>query len=258
VLQLERTQQWLGKLPIVGTLMLELAPIPVLAGACALLYILAPNTKVRWKAALVGGLVAGVLWHVNNSVSVGFVSQVNRNSKLYGKLVPIPVFMAGLYFFWLFLLFGAQVAYIFQNRRSVLAARRSERVHQDGRELVAVRIMTEVARRFARGEEPPSATALAERLEVPSELVGRIVGILLQTRLLVESTGAETGLVPGRLLDRIRVSDILHAMRRGVGSRLPTRSDDHRERVEAELGRVVEAEQVAGARTLRELLAEAS
>jgi uncharacterized BrkB/YihY/UPF0761 family membrane protein len=31
----------------------------------------------------------------------------------------VPVFMIGLYFSWAILLFGAQVAYAFQNRRRI-------------------------------------------------------------------------------------------------------------------------------------------
>ena len=63
----------------------------------AVIYVLIPNTKVHWDAALVGGLVGGVLFHLNNAVSVLYVSRVVSNSKIYGSLGLVPVFMVGLY-----------------------------------------------------------------------------------------------------------------------------------------------------------------
>ena len=97
-----------------------------------------PNTKVHWRAALAGGLAGGMLFHLNNVVSVLYVSRVVSNSKIYGSLGLVPVFMIGLYFSWLILLFGAQVAYAFQNRATYLEEKQVENINQRGREFVAL------------------------------------------------------------------------------------------------------------------------
>jgi membrane protein len=258
VLKMESMRELLATLPFIGSFLIGLAPIPILGGACALFYALVPNTKVQWRAAMLGGLTAGILWHINNTLSVLTVSRVVRDSKILGAaLAPLPVFMVGLYFFWLLLLFGAQVAYVYQNRHTYLALRQTGRVHQQGRELVALRVMIEAARAFREGTTPPSTVLLAESLEVPGELLNQVVGTLLKTRLLVEASTGENGLMPGRPLEAIRVADILAAMRRGVGTGLPTRKDSARVQAETEIGRVVEAEDHAGSKTLAELVADA-
>lgn len=255
-LRLERTQEVLRLMPFVGSFLLKLVPIPIVGTAFGLFYVLVPNTKVQWRAALVGGLTAAVLWYLLNQASFLFVAQVNRNSQVFGKLVPIPVFMAGLYFSWLLLLFGSQVAWAYQSRKNYQSLRRSDRVHQEGREFVAMRVMVETGRAFARGAEPPTVAGLAERLDVPAALVGRVVSVLLTARLLTEThvASAEAGLVPARPLEQLRVADVLGAMRRGVGDRLPTRADDERGKVEKVLTGVVEAESRAGVTTLAELI----
>ena len=74
------------------------------------------------------------------------------NSKIYGSLGLVPVFMIGLYFSWLILLFGAQVAYAFQNRATYLEEKQVENINQRGREFVAFRLMTLIGRRFLPGE----------------------------------------------------------------------------------------------------------
>ncbi|MBX3747450.1 MAG: YihY/virulence factor BrkB family protein [Verrucomicrobiae bacterium] len=247
-------RNWIERLPVVGTILIALVPIPLLGGACALFYALMPNTRVQWRAALVGGLVAGVLWYLNNELGVRFVTEATRNRAIYNSLAAVPVFMVGLYFFWMLLLFGAQVAYTFQNRHSYLAARRVDRVHQAGREFVALRILIETARDFVRGAPPPSLGVLAERLEVPGQLVSQTLAVLRRTRLLVEVNGGEPAYVPGRPLETIRVADVLEAMRRGLGSQFPTRSDEGRKIAEGVLADVTEAEQEAGGRTLAELV----
>lgn len=253
-LNLSWVKEILDLMPSVGSFLIKLAPVPVVGAAFALFYALVPNTKVEWRSALVGGMTAAILWHGVNQFSFLFVSQVNRNSKIFGTLVPIPVFMAGLYFSWLLLLFGSQVAYAYQNRRSHLSLRQTDRVNQSGREFVALRLMVEVGRCYARGAEAPTVAGLAELLEVPVELVRRISVGLLQARLVVEAGAGESGLVPGRPLDRIRVADVLAALRRGGGETVVARGGEGVGVVEAQLAEVAAAEKQAGARTLLELV----
>ncbi len=258
-LRLQQTQDWLAHLPIIGSLLVRLIPLPLIALACALFFAFMPKAKVHWQAALLGGAVAGVLLVLNTELSVHFVTQASRNQTIYNSLAAVPVFMVGLYVFWLVLLLGAQVAHTFQNRRSYLIAQLVERVHQEGRELVALRVMIEAGRAFARGERAPTVDELADRLEVPGPLITRTASILLRTRLLVEVNESETdvGFLPGRPLESIRVVDVLDAMRRGVGGRLPTREGATRTTAELALARVADATEQAGMRTLSDLVEDA-
>src|SRR5258706_15882692 len=113
-----------------------------------------PNSKVRWRGALGGGLVGGVLFYLNNVVSVVYVSRVVSNSKIYGSLGLVPVFMIGLYLSWLILLFGAQVSYAYQNRTAYLEEKQIENINQRGREFIALRCMTCIGLRFKKAEPP--------------------------------------------------------------------------------------------------------
>lgn len=254
-LNLRATEQWVGQLPILGSVLLKLLPVPLLALTCGLFYFMMPNTKVKWRAALVGGLVAGLLWHLNNTLGVLFVSQVTRNSAIYGSLGLIPIFMVGLYFFWLLLLFGAQVAYTYQHRHGYLLARQVGRVHQQGRELAALRLMAAAGAAFAAGRPAPTLNQLAESLGLPGHLLTQLLQALVKNRLLAEVAGTETGYAPARPLDAITVDHVLHALRVGAGELLRGRADAAREAVEAAYGRVAAAEQAAaGEITLAQLV----
>jgi membrane protein len=113
---LQTTKNFISQTPFVGNLIFKFLPLAVLWLTFALVYQLVPNTKVRFSAALTGGIISGSLWHLNNVFGFLYVSRVVTNSKIYGSLALVPVFMIGLYFSWVILLFGAQVAYAFQNR----------------------------------------------------------------------------------------------------------------------------------------------
>ncbi len=229
-------------------------PAVVLVITFSLVYLLLPNTRVRVSAALVGGLTAGLAWHLNNKLSVLFVSRITSNAAIYGSLAMVPVFMVGLYLGWLILLFGAQVAYAFQNRQSYLQERLAEGINQRGREFAALRIMTRLAGSFFRGERPPGLNRLARECGVPSRLASELLSTLVRARLLVEVIDRETGYLPARPLDHITARDVIVALRTATGQDLETAAGEAREFLRRCAKEIQEAEETAAARfTLRDL-----
>src|SRR5439155_25187323 len=189
------TRRLIERMPLICNLIFQFSPLVLLSLTLVLFYVLMPNTKVQWRAAAVGGLVGGLLFHVNNLANVLYVSRVVSNSKIYGSLALVPVFMAGLYLSWLILLFGAQVAYAFQNRASYLEERQLENINQRGREFVALRLMTSIGQRFLRGDRPATVGELGKELRVPTRLIQQIMEMLVNAGLVVEAAGAEAAYV---------------------------------------------------------------
>ncbi len=253
------THRLVNSLPWVGQLLAYvlsvIVPFLVLTGGFALFYSLMPNTKVHWRAALTGGAVGGCLWQGNNLFNVIYVSKVVAYSKIYGSFSMVPLFLIGMYFSWLILLFGAQVAYAFQNRQAYLQEKLAEGVHQQSREFIALRVMTLVGQRFQRGEKPPATQEISERLAVPSSLATQVLQILVKAGLLNEVGEMEMAYAPSRPLPQINCQDILQALRASPGHELMTREDEARGPVRQEFDRIRQAEQAAaGAITLQELV----
>ena len=256
---LAATKNFIATLPFVGDFLfrvgLQILPVLVLWLSFAALYILMPNTRVHWGAALVGGLISGLLFHLNSVASVLYVSRVVSNSKIYGGLALVPVFMIGLYFCWLILLFGAQVAYAFENRRAYFEERQIEHINQRGREFIALRLMTLLGARFVQGEAPPSVAEMGEELRVPSRLLQRILQTLASARLVVETASGDSGYVPARPLEQITCHDVLLALRASHGQELATGDEPATAEVYGEFQRIQEAErQVASSITMLTLI----
>ncbi len=238
-------RQFVVSMPLVSGVVFKFLPLVLLWLAFASFYKIMPNTRVCINAALVGGVVGGSLWYLNNVFGFLYVSRVVSNSKIYGSLGLVPVFMIGLYFSWLILLFGAQVAYAFQNRQAYLQDKLAENVNQRGREFIALRLMTGIGRRFQHGLPPVTIREISTELGIPSRLAQQILQTLLAARLVTEVGGAETAYVPARPLESINAYQILQALRTGSGQDLPMRDEPARAEVYGEFARIEEAERQA-------------
>ncbi len=182
-----------------------------------LMYALMPNTAVRPHAAFIGGVVGGTLWQLNSVLNTLYISRVVTYSKIYGGLGVIPIFLVGLYFSWLIVLFGAQVSFAAQNVRAFLQQRASELFDQTQRELTACRMVLAACRSFLQGEPPPRVNALAEELKAPSPLLNEISRLLMDAGILSEVADSETALMPARAPESITVADVLCVMRARAG-----------------------------------------
>jgi membrane protein len=241
------TRELLTRMPFIGSFIFQLLPLLMLWLTFSAFYKLVPNTRIDWTAALAGGAVCAILWHVNNAVSVLYVSRVVTNSRIYGSLGMVPVFMIGLYFSWFFLLLGAQFAYAWQNRAAYLQEKLAERVDQRGREFIALRLMTCVGQYFQAGEPAASVTDMSATLGVPSRLTQQIMQTLRSAQLVSEVAGKNVAYLPARPLETITCHDILVALRTTSGQQLPRRDEPATDEVLGEFERIQSAERAAAA-----------
>ena len=231
----------------IGRFALKTAPLVLLSSAFMLFYQTMPNTKVQWRASMVGGVVGGLLWHLNSQFNIFFASSIVNTSKIYGGLSVLPVLLIGLYFSWLILLLGAQVAYAFQNLETYLQEREAEGVNQRGREFIAFRLMTAIGLRFQHGQPPVALNTLATELTIPTRLVHEVLQTLVDAKLVVGVSGLEIAFTPARPLEQISCHDILEAMRASHGHEVATRDEPTRKEVFGEFQRILEAERAAAA-----------
>jgi len=241
----QKTRDLITVVPMLEPVISQLLPVVLISVTFALFYKLMPNTKVRFGAALVGGVLAGTAWHLFNLFSLYLGSRAVNANKIYGGLALFPLLMVGLYGIWVIVLFGAQVAYAYQNRESYFQEKIAENVNQRGREFVALRLMTCIGQRFERGLPPVTVPEMSRELGIPSKLIQQVLQTLLTARLVVEASGAEAAYTPARPLDTINCHHVLLALRAAQGQELVTREEPVREEVFGEFARIQSAEEQA-------------
>ncbi|MFN7131337.1 MAG: YihY family inner membrane protein, partial [Myxococcales bacterium] len=190
-----------------GSSLLTMLPLVTSVLLLAFLYIAAPNAKVSFRAALGGGLVAGVAWEIAKHGYALYAARSIQYSAIYGSLGAIPLFLVWVYVSWLLVLFGARLAYALQ----FAAGRISHVALTDprGREILCVRVAVEAAAAFVGREPPPTPARLAKRIGVDETVVVEAVRVLLEGGLLAETT--EGGVVPTRAPDAISLLDVAKA-----------------------------------------------
>lgn len=240
-----RSLEWVRELDGIGSVVLFSISWFLYVVACSVLYKVMPKTEVQVRSALVGGLVAGFLLQMNNKLSFLYISNVANADRVYGSLGAFPMLLLGLYISWIILLFGAQVAYAFQNYQSYMQEKQADRIHHAGREFLALRLMALVSDRFVSGANPPKIQDLADQLGVASGLTTEVMEQLEENQLVNPIQSDQVGYLPARPPEAISVDDVLVAIRRGQGIGVVSSDDDLREvirsayeQVEAESAKV--------------------
>jgi membrane protein len=235
---------------------LQYAPIVVLSLAFAFLYWFLPNTRVRVVAALLGGIVAGVLVTLAQGAYLGFSIGAARAHALFGGFAQIPLLFVWIYVFWAIVLFGAEVAYAFQTLALYRREVRGRRAGPAEREAIGLRIAVEVARTFRDGATLWTADALSDVLRVPLRTIRDVLSHL-EAAGIVAGRGAqdEGGFQLGRPAESIAVTDALVALR---GPREPVADGSPiGASVESVLAEIDSGEaRAAGGRTLADLLGD--
>ena len=240
-----RSLEWVRELDGIGSIILFSISWLLYAFACSVLYKVMPKTEVQVRAALMGGLVAGFLLQLNNKLSFLYISNVANADRIYGSLGAAPMFLLGLYISWIILLFGAQVAYAYQNYQSYMQEKQADRIHHAGREFLALRLMALVSDRFESGAKPPKTQDLADQLGVASGLTSEVMDQLEENQLVNVIQADQGGYLPARPPASISVEDVLVAIRRGQGIGVISSDDCLREvvrgaydQVEAEAAKI--------------------
>jgi membrane protein len=186
-------------------------PYLLVIGAFSFLYAFIPNTSVRIRSALLGGLLAGGSWAVIGKLFAQFVAGASRTEAIYAGFAIVIVAMLWLYVSWLILLLGAQFTFYHQNPEHLRYGRRTPTISNQLRERLAMSIMLLIASDFDRPGHGWRVPSLAAKIGVQRHYIEPIVDALMDAELLTETT--EQRLIPNRALRRIDLTEILDTVR---------------------------------------------
>jgi membrane protein len=99
----------IGTVPPSVTFALTLGPVVLSAAALSALFYFVPNTHVRRRDALAGGLLASMAFELGKRAFAAYVLTVPTYKAVYGAFAVFPVFLLWVYFSWLVTLTAALV-----------------------------------------------------------------------------------------------------------------------------------------------------
>jgi membrane protein len=175
------------------------------------LYMLIPNTRVQWRAALTGALAGGILWAAVGKMFTAFVVYSTRLTIVYAGFAFVVAALLWTYFGWLILLAGAQLSFYVQNPTYLRLGLQQLRLSSVELEQLALKLMYLVGRSHVAGGRRWSVNRLATELGLPGIAVAQTVGAFERAGLLLVTD--EDELVPARDIGGIGVCEILDIAR---------------------------------------------
>jgi membrane protein len=214
-LQSQTMVKWLVENSYLGDLILHafrLIPYLSIWIALVFLYIFIPNTKVRLKSAIIGGILAGTSWQIAQWGYIHFQVGVAKYNAIYGTLAMLPIFMVWIYTSWLIVLFGVEVVYAHQNIKTFRREVHTPSLSHGMKELLALSLLHRIAVEFHAGRPPLTEEGLAEELDLPIRVVRELLHQLCDAGYLV-AVADESAFQPARSLEQLSVVEILATLR---------------------------------------------
>lgn len=202
--------QMLGPVVYLGS---RLAPYLLITAAFTMIYIFLPNTRVRFRSALAGGLAAAILWQSISWIFTSFIASSAQYSAIYSGFATLILFLIWLYWNFLTLLIGARVSFYTQHPQMLDAGSTIMTLSDRLKERLALAIMFLVGRSFHNNQPHWKFVSLTHKLGVPSEFVREVISILEEKGLLVPTQGEPPAFLPAKDLDTITLNEIISAVR---------------------------------------------
>jgi membrane protein len=190
---------------------LSLAPYLIASGLLTLIYMVVPNTNVRFGPALAGGISGGILWAAIGRFFTLFVLYSSRLTVVYAGFAIIIATLVWTYFNWLILLIGAQISFYAQNPNYLRVGLHEPRLSCADTERLALGVMYLVAERYRAGGARLTIPIVTARLGFPGIAVARMCATLEASGFL--AAAADDSLLPGRDIAQIPVVAIIMVAR---------------------------------------------
>lgn len=179
------------------------------------LYYIMPNTRVPFKYALLGGVIAGIAYQILQYIYINFQLGLSSYGTIYGSFAAIPLFLLWLNGSWTITLIGAEIAYHAESDQSQIALTKAPRLHHGDGRVLGLMMMQECIRAFCDGSTPPTEYLLSEKTGAPVATIRHLLIQLVEAGLLSEITwkdGSGGHYHPGKDLSSITIKAICDAL----------------------------------------------
>lgn len=149
------------------------------------LYMIMPNTRVSFKSAFFGGVVAGLSYAILQGLYLDFQVGVSRFNTIYGSFAALPLFMIWLQLSWQITIAGAEICFAHQNLGSYLQNSRHGKLSFFEQARLSIICYRACAERFLAGLPAQNATELSESTGIPATTTIYCLGKLEKAKLLL-------------------------------------------------------------------------
>ena len=166
---------------------LKILPYIIIILLFTFLYIYIPNTKVKFSAAVLAGIVSGSCFQIFQMLYISGQFWIAKYNAIYGSFSALPLLMLWLQLSWFICLFGVQLSFSYQNVNKFSFEKDISNISRRYKDFILLMITTLIIKRFERGDKPYTADELSETFKIPTRLTNDSLYFLLQVGLLAET-----------------------------------------------------------------------
>jgi membrane protein len=145
-----------------------------------------PNTRVKIRAALFAGLIAGIALQVLQILYVESQMGISKLGALYGSFAAIPLLMVWIQMSWVALLIGAQLSYYMQNITRYEFEFDVQTVSPKQKKRLSLLVMHSLVEDFIKGIKPRAPEEISLELSLPVRTVHECLDMLRNASLVTE------------------------------------------------------------------------
>lgn len=140
-----------------------------------ILFIIMPNTKVKFSSAVVAGIIAGTILQLLFWFYIDLQFGISKLSAIYGSFAAIPLFVVWVQSSWIIVLVGAEISFANQNVSRYEFESEALNISHYQKRALTLMIMHLIVKNFELGEKPLSSESISRKLKIPVRLVRDII-----------------------------------------------------------------------------------
>jgi len=213
--------QWLIAIPPLAwtmALLGQFVPYIVVTIVFTFMYRFIPNTRVALRAALIGGVTAGVMWALVGQVFTAVILYSSQMMAVYTGFAIVLTTLIWVYLSWLILLIGAQLAFYVQCPQYLRHGQEPIELTGSARETAGLSVMYLIGRDYAAGKTYWTGNGLATELDIPSIALAPVLACLERGGLIVATEKEQ--FLPARDIAGIQLINVIDAVRTRQPGRL--------------------------------------
>lgn len=167
------------------------------------IYVLVPNTKVKFWNAFIAGIICGTAFQGFQFLYISGQIWVSKYNAIYGSFAFLPLFFLWMQLSWLICLFGAVLSFSAQNIASYDFEQDTKKISRRYKDFVTLLIASVIVKRFENGEQPLTMQQISKAYQIPIKLTSQILYQLMEIGIIRETTTNDE-----RLLAYLPATDI--------------------------------------------------
>jgi len=247
--------KWMGVDVLAGPLgiLTGMVPTLIIIVMFTMFYFAIPNRPVRITTALVGGIVAGLMFALLRKGFGWYVATFPTYQNVYGALSVIPIFLIWMYLSWTVVIMGGVLTASVSDWRNAGGHPGSADLRPGQCTVLALRVLSLLFEAAQDGKRVRRRELLA-KIGTGEAALDKVMEMLQEAGFIDEA--GRGGWVLTRDLETATLHDLGQAMRLGVRrSDLEAAGEDGWEaRLKAHLGEMHDAEKSAATISLRDIL----